>query len=73
MAAESPEQALSLLEEHLKDDPGIVLESREGNIRLCVRGDGGIMDSGMRAEKPGVLFPFYEERFPTYKVFTDVF
>lgn len=55
VAAESPEQALSILEQYLKFDPDIrpELHGRDINFRLR----GKVIDTLVKADKAGVLFP----------------
>ncbi len=55
VAAESPAHALSLLEQYLKFDPDIrpELHGRDINFRLR----GAVIDTLVKADKAGVLFP----------------
>ena len=57
VAAGSVDIAISLLEEKIRKDPKIREEFREGNIGFTVWKDT-VVDSGVRADKMGVLYPF---------------
>jgi|GEM_PF-4645288 len=56
VAAESPEKASQILEEYLKYDPNVRPEFHGRDISFKIRGK--IVDSWIKADKEGVLFPF---------------
>jgi len=58
VAADSARIALSLLEEHVKQDPEI--NPRAIEFMRVIVNEASIKDSGVKADKPGVLYPFYD-------------